>query len=241
MENIYTQTITVRPQDCGPDSAVKLSALLQKAQEISGKHCEELGFDWNTMQQQGLFWAVLRHKIYIHEFPKAGQAVILQTWPMPTTRSAFPRAVRGCDESGNILFEVISLWVVMNTKTRSMVLPGKTGIQVPGILRGGEPESPGSLLPGQRENITLWQVSQEDLDQNGHVNNTRYVSHVEPLAAGLTPREVTVCYLAEVLPGEELALHWTLSGDGSLTVDGHRTRTDVPQKTERVFALKLLG
>lgn len=239
MEAIFTQRITVSEKDCNRQGFIKLSALLHEAQEISGRHCEQLGYDWNTMASREYFWAVLRHKIYIHSLPRAGQTVTLETWPMPTTRSAYPRAVRALDEKDNVLFDVVSLWVIMNTKTRAMVLPGKSGVEVEGFLRGDEPAGPGSLAPGKHENSRLWQVSQEDLDINGHVNNAKYLDHVEELTGDVKPKEVTVCYLAEVLPRQEIFLQWAKAEDGSLTVDGYRRKTDVRDENERVFAAKM--
>ncbi len=239
MNTIFTKKITIRPEHCRNEGQMKLSALLYESQEVSGKHCEELGFGWDIMDEKGLFWAVLRHKIYIYTMPKAGQTVILETWPMPTTRSAYPRAVRARDASGQILFEVVSLWVIMDRNTRAMVLPGKSGIAVPGFLRGDEPAGPGSIAPGSYENTSLWQVSKEDLDRNGHVNNSKYLDHVEPLLQDEMPKEVTVCYLSEVLPEQEIDLNWAVNSEGVLTVNGCRRRTDVHGGTERVFALRL--
>jgi len=122
-----------------------------------------------------------------------------------------------------------------------MVLPGKSGVEVPGIIRGIEISTPGSLPPGDQSNSQLWCVSTEDLDINGHVNNAMYLDHAEGLIQNteVTPKEFSVCYLAETLLGQEITLHWNLSGDGVLSVDGTRVRLDGSGKPERVFAAKL--
>ena len=241
MDLLFKQTVTVESCDTNHNGVLKLSALLHYVQEISGAHSDQLGHTWDALAEKGLFWAVLRHRAVIHRLPKAGQTVHLQTWPMPATRSAYPRAVQAFDEQGNILFETVSLWVLMNTQTRAMVLPGKSGINVPGILRGMEITAPGSLPPCDGENTALLSVCTDDLDINGHVNNANYMDHAEQLIENLavTPKEFTVCYLAEVLLGQAVTLHWCMSEDGILSVNGTRPRTDDPEKTERVFAVKL--
>ena len=241
MHLLFKQTVTVESCDTNHNGVLKLSALLHYVQEISGAHSDRLGHTWDSLAEKNLFWAVLRHRAVIHRLPKAGQTVHLQTWPMPATRSAYPRAVQAFDEQGNILFETVSLWVLMNTQTRAMVLPGKSGIDVPGILRGNEITAPGSLSPCSGENTSLWSVRTDDLDINGHVNNANYMDHAERLIGDLpvTPKEFTVCYLAEALLGQTVTLHWCMSADGILSVDGTRPRADDQEKTERVFAVKL--
>ena len=241
MEMIFEQDVTVQAGDVNKNGIMKLSAVLHYIQEVSGGHSDQLGFSWDALAEKGLFWAVLRHRVVIHRLPGAGATIHMETWPMPATRAAYPRAVRAMDSRGNILFETVSLWVLMNMQSRAMVLPGRSGVDVPGILRGTEPDSPGSLPPGSCESSSLWTVSSGDLDVNGHVNNARYLDYVEALPENnaLTARELTVCYLAEALLGQEITLNRSLSEDGVLTVDGTRPREDDPTKTERVFAVKL--
>jgi acyl-ACP thioesterase len=162
---------------------------------------------------------------------------------MPTTRTAYPRAVLALDKVGKTLFSVTSLWVLMDIKSRARVLPGKSGVTVEGITRGCEVASPASLPPALGEQTHNWLVTPEDLDRNEHVNNARYLDNTQALATSLnigdTPREFTVCYLAEALLGQQLTLRYSLSEDGILSVDGCRPRTDVHDKEERIFALRV--
>ena len=243
MDFIFKQTVTVETSDCDEYGSFRLSALLHYAQEAAGGHCETLGLDWDSMAEKGLFWAVLRHRVVIDRLPKAGETVHLQTWPMPSTRVAYPRAVRAMDEAGNKLFDVVSLWVLMDIQSRAMVLPAKGGVGVPGIVLGDEPDGPGTLVPGNYCNNLMWVVSPRDLDINNHVNNAKYLDHAETLAGDFrrthTPKELTVCYLAEVRLGQEINLSWELSDNAVLAVEGTRIKADDPQKTERVFAARV--
>lgn len=243
MELLFEQQVAVKDCDFDEYGSFRLSALLYYAQEAAGGHCEQLGLDWDSMAAKGLFWAVLRHRVLIHRMPKAGEKIRVQTWPMPATRAAYPRSVRALDTEGNRLFEVVSLWVLMNTQTRAMVLPGKSGVEVPGMLRGDEPAAPGSLLPGNHDHTEYWMVAEKDLDLNGHVNNAKYLDYTEALSSSFRqthmPKDVTVCYLAEARLGQEIVLNWTLTEEGILTVDGTRHKAEEPGKTERVFAVKI--
>lgn len=237
---ILTQTLTVTAADTQADGTLKLSRLLYWVQEISGQHSDKLGFSWNQLADRGLFWAVLRHGVQITRLPKSGQQIRLETWPMTTTRTAYPRAVQAFDETGALLFSVVSLWVLMDREKRTMVLPGKSGVTVPGITRGCEAPSPGSLPPVQPLETALWQVTEQDLDINNHVNNTVYVDRVLaefPIPAA--PKTMIVCYLSEVNLDQQILLQADLQ-PGVFSVDGCRRKTNVSEGTERVFSLRLV-
>ena len=244
MELVFSQNITVNAGDFNDAGKFKLSALLYYVQEISGGHCAGLECDWDTLAAKGMFWAVLRHRAVIHRLPEQNEQITLETWPLPMTRVAYPRAVRALDSKGNVLFEAMSLWVLMDRNTRAMILPAKSGVDVPGIIRDLEIAPPASLAPGCHEAHTLWQVTEGDLDKNRHVNNTVYLDRAEKLTgafgADSCPKEFTVCYLSEVRLGEEITLGWTGSETDMLTLDGTRVRPEDNGKTERVFAAKLI-
>lgn len=242
MELLLEQSFTVAPSHTDQRGFLKLSSLLEYAQQISGAHCDKLGFDRKTLDEKNLFWAVLRHRIVITRLPKAGELLTMQTWPMPTTRSAYPRATRALDQKGNVLFETVSLWVLMDPRTRTMVLPGKSGVTVPGITRENTPSGPGSLPPVTCPDHKLWQISPEDLDINGHANNAKYLDAAQRICdlfphAGAV-KDITVCYLAEARLGQTVTLGYSLSPEGILSVEGTRLRPDAPDKPERIFAVK---
>ena len=202
---------------------LKASMLLYYMQEAAGKHFEMLK---DPRLDTNLFWAVTRHSLVINRLPMEGETVTVETWPMPTTRVAYPRAVYFYDEAGNELARATSLWVLMDPESRTMVLPGKSGVEVQGFCQGDEVPVPRSLPSRPLENSASRSVTYSLLDVNGHMNNTRYLDWVMDLPgscyhAGHTPREITVCYLTEALEGQDLTLGWQLE-DGLLQVDAHR-------------------
>ena len=221
---------------------LKPSVILFFAQEIAGMHCTELAVDYDSLARRRLFWAVTRHKVQITRLPRLGETIHVETWPMPTTRVAYPRSVVAYDTQGNECFRAISLWVLMDLDTRNMILPGKSGISVAGTIRGGELAVPGGLIPKPLGSQRQRTVSFTDLDRNGHMNNSRCLDWVYDLLpssfhAGRGVKEFTVCYLSEAREGQELTLNWDFLEDGGLQVDAHRQGTE---KEERVFTARLL-
>jgi acyl-ACP thioesterase len=245
MEHIFCQQYTVAPIHTDCFGLLKPATLLHFAQEAAAGHCVELGTDWDTLSTRDLFWAVIRHKVSITRLPREGETITVETWPMPTTRVAYPRSVVALDAQGKELFRVISLWVLMDKNTRQMVLPDKSDVIVEGILRGDELSVPKALAPKDLTESMLRQVRFTDLDKNGHMNNTRYLDWVADLLTreffrAKQLREVTLCYNQEALEGQVLQLKWRLDDNGTFAVDGLGTNTDVSEGKSRIFSAQLV-
>lgn len=244
MEPIYQQDFQITDNTVDRYGRLKPSTLLYFVQELSGQHCTSLSMDYNTLAQKRMFWAVTRHRVQITRLPRRGETIHMETWPMPTTRVAYPRSVVAYDAEGNECFRSISLWVLMDLDTRNMILPGKSGVIVPGTLRGTELASPTGLVSKELCSHRHRSVCFTDLDRNGHMNNTRYLDWIADLLPsgfheGHSFREFTVCYLSEAREGQELTLNWDFLEDGCMQVDAHRQSPE-QGKQERVFAAKIL-
>ena len=241
MEPIYEKTYILTDMHTDAFGRAKPSALLSFAQDIAGEHAALLSDNWDALQKKHLFWAVSRHNLEILKVPKIGQTLLLRTWPMVTTRSAYPRAVEGYGEDGTLLFRMVSLWVLMDTEKRSLVLPGRGGLTINGRNLGCEGPLPGSILPGEYENNTCRKVTYSELDRNRHMNNTRYlewISDLLPLSFHETHylSSCKVCYLQESLPEQTLRLSWHLDKNGLLSLDGYLPES-TPEK--RIFAAQI--
>ena len=242
MEPIYTDHFSVTDIAVDCYGRLKPSMILFFAQEIAGRHCVQLEVDYDTLEKKRLFWAVTRHKVQITRLPMRGETIRIETWPMPTTRVDYPRSMVAYDANGNELFRSISLWVLMDLDTRSMILPGKSGISVVGTLRGNELSSPLGLMAKPLNNHRQRTVSFTDLDRNGHMNNTRYLDWIYDLLPSDFHRshsvhELTAYYMSESREGQTLALHWDFLEENCMQVDAFRQGDD---KDERVFSARIL-
>lgn len=244
MKPIFKTQYTVEGVHLDCYGRLKPSMILYFAQEVAGRHCVDLSVDWDTLAKKHLFWAVIRHRVQITRLPVAGETITVETWPMPTTRVAYPRSMVAYDEAGCELFRSISLWVLMDTDTRAMILPGKSGIAVTGTTRGTELAVPGSLVPKALANSATRQVGYTDLDRNGHMNNARYLDWIDDLLpsafhAKHPAKEFTVCYLSEAVEGEKMRLNFELLEGPELRVDACREADSGEGKQERVFAAQM--
>ena len=242
MEPLYTQNFEITDHYVDCFGRMTPASILLMIQEVAGKHCTALSVDYDTLAKRRMFWAVTRHRVQVSRMPRLGETIRVETWPMPTTRVAYPRSVVAYDAAGNECFRAISLWVLMNLDTRSMILPGKSGISVVGSLRGLELPSPGSLALMDHTQTRQRQVCFTDLDRNGHMNNTRYLNWVSDLLPSAfhqshEVKEFTICYHAEAREGQLLDLSWDFPQEDCFQVDARRADSD---QGERVFSARLL-
>ena len=235
----FETEIILSPEQGDSHGNARLSGLMYLCQEAAGGHCHELGLDWDSLQDKGLFWALIRTRLEICSLPRVGTKIKMMTWPMETTRSAFPRAAEGYDEKGNLLFRAVSLWVLMDVKKRTMVLPGKSGVALEGLMLGRELELPGSIGPEEAPLCRDYTVCDRDIDRNGHVNNTRYTYWLEETVQNMPPvKRLTACYFSEALPGQALTLSHSEPGE-HMAFQVLRSRDGSPEKPERIFAARL--
>ncbi len=240
MEPIYRMKFTLYSNDCDCFGRAKPSVLLGMLQEAAGAHCAQLSMSWEEMAARNLFWAITRQHVQITRLPRLYETITVETWPMPASRVAYPRSTVAYDESGNELFRSMALWVLMDLRSRALVLPGKSGILVPGHVRGFELPSPKSLSPKCLGAVDVRTVRFGQLDRNGHMNNTKYMDWVMDLLPSSFHRnhplrEFTVCYLSENREGDRVELHYELDPDGILQVDATRPEGD---KAPRVLAVR---
>lgn len=241
MEPIYIDNFTVSDLQCDRYGRLKPSAILWFVQEIAGRHCLLLGTDWDTLAKKNMFWAVIRHRVQVTRLPKKGEQIRIETWPMPTSRVAYPRNVVAFDQQGNELFRTLSLWVLMDLNTRAMILPGKSGVKVLGVLRGGELPIPASLPPAQLSGCLSRQVRFTDLDINGHMNNCRYLDWAYDLLPSAFHqdhqiRDFTLGYLSEAREGDTLLLQHEVAEDGTVRLEIQRQDGE---NLHRIFCAQL--
>ncbi len=243
MKPIYSQTFSVLSSDTDRFARLKPSHLLAFLQESAGNHSVLLGTGREELALKNLFWAVLRHRVQITRLPTSGETITVETWPMPTTRTAYPRSSVAYDAQGQELFRAISLWVLMDSQQRALVLPDKSGVQVDGLLRGNELTVPGTFPLKSRQNQCVRTVRYTDTDCNGHMNNCRYLDWMEDVLPGNfhqchSLREFSVRYLSEAREGENLCLSWELSPEGLLRLDAGRQEDNGEKNQSHIFGIQ---
>ena len=211
MLKTYRENVTLSTRDCDFTSSWRPSALLEALQETAGAHSSLLGAGRHELLRMDIAWVLTRLEIVMYRYPKLGETVSVETFPMPARRWFFPRYFVLTDAKGDQVGCAGSLWVLMDLKTRHMVkpdavlclMPDNSDLMAPLGLPGPVNEVGGTITEGSLEPVY------SDLDANGHVNNARYMDWCCNALGLDTLRQMelsrfAVNYDNECLPGQSV-------------------------------------
>lgn len=209
----YREEMLIRTCNCDFRGTWRPSAILEMMQEVSGMHSYLLGCGRDVLIEKGMVWVLTRLEVQMNRYPKVGDKVAMETFPMPTRRWFFPRYFVMYDEDSQVLGQASSLWVLLDINTRKMLPPGEVEAFIPDNRDMTPPMGmPGAVAEvGGEMSVTRHMPVYTDLDVNGHVNNTKYVDWlcdslgIDAMADHCL-QSICVNYDAEVLPGEEIEL-----------------------------------
>ena len=232
MNKTYQEAAQLRSCSCDFKGRWRPSAIMETMQEAGAAHSERLGVGRNALLNMDLAWILVRVQVEMDSYPRIGDTVVTETFPLNPRRGLFPRYYLFRDGSGAELGRAATLWALLNLSTRHMsnppeilaLMPDNSDLAAPLGLPGPVHEVSGTL-----ETFDFRPVY-TDLDMNLHVNNTRYLDWCCNALGVDTFREnclrtFAVNYDQEVLPGQEVHSELRRLGDDfsyCSFVDGRR-------------------
>lgn len=217
---IYREKFTLRSANCDSEGAWRPGAILSTLQDAAGAHADVLGCGRSMIVENNIVWVLTRIELQMRRYPKSGETIEIETFPMPNRRWFFPRCIILRDADGNELGAAVSLWVLMDMNTRRMAAPGAVADRLPDNSDLVAPISmPGSPARLEGDCSLLTRLpAYTDLDVNGHVNNARYVDWLcdalgIPAMRENCLRSLRISFAAEVLPDQKMELSLTRDGE----------------------------
>lgn len=211
MLKVYKEEMTLRTSQCDLNGQWRPSAIMETMQELAGVHSELLGVGRNALIKQGVVWVLTRVEVVMDRYPKIGEHLSLETFPMPVRRWFFPRYFVFRDESGAEIGRAGTLWALLDIHTRKMaapdsvkkLMPDNSDLLAPLGLPATVTEVSGTL---ETEDFL---PAYTDLDVNMHVNNTRYMDWccnalgIDTMRTSFLAR-FAVNYDTELRPGQQV-------------------------------------
>lgn len=214
---IYKLPYTLRSRDVNMFRRLRPSQLFELMQEAATDHSEMLGTGIAEIRKKDLMWVLARQNVEIERMPVYGEEILIETWPVQTVHSLYPRYYRILDREGVPIIQSSSVWILADLHKRTLVSSSVSGFAFSFEKRGLEiplPSPPRSFFTDQRVSFT---VPFSYVDLNGHMNNARYfdlADNLSPAAlAGRDPAKIAVEYSSELTLHGEYELLYGQSGN----------------------------
>lgn len=207
---MITETFTL------PKDRIRISDLFRILQEIAGNAAASWHATGPELKEKGLMWVVIRYELTLERALHPGESIRISTWASPVRHRMSQRNYLLFDEEGLPLGCAAGIWAVADRETRAMAEPEGRGIVFQTEKTGLEPPRPSAPEKIATDREFRFTVSDQVLDINDHMNNTRYFDVAEDClgsdAEGLALKRVRAAFLSEARAGDELLISRGRSG-----------------------------
>ena len=176
MDNItYKEKYYVKSSEVDIHQSLKLSSLLKILQDLATEGSKILNAGTDKTLDKGYLWVFSKLQISINRLPRYEETINLSTYPNEMMHFIYPRTFEIKDLEDNMLVKATSMWCLIDTNTRKIVLPSETGVGVKSDIKA-DPIS--KIITQDVRLVESRVVKYTDLDLNKHLNNTRYLDYI---------------------------------------------------------------
>ena len=217
---VFTRTLRA-DNNCQRMSMRDVFTILQ---DIATEHVDSLNIGREYLKNINAAWVLTSERVQVGAMPKPGQELKVSTWAGSTKFALFPRYFLIEDMQGNELLRTGSLWTIMDLNTRKILYPGDTGLNIKGIVTGKETPLAKTIPAVKAEPETFRTVQPDDIDKNGHMNNTVYLDWFEDmlprqLLEGSKINNLSIVYKKELRLGDRADIR-TRRTDSDIVLQG---------------------
>ena len=200
----YKMKCEVDVHDVDFNGIARASSILKYMQSAAQSQLTEGGMSYDNLKTANRAFILSRVKLEILKPLKAHMPITATTYPCESRGFSFLRCYAiECD--GEIVARAISVWALIDTESRSLVRVNDFELGLPTLPQNGLVLG-AMKMPSGLMDIGGYGVHYGDVDQNRHMNNTRYpdmYSNFLPLQ-GKRIRSITINYSNEAMIGEKL-------------------------------------
>lgn len=221
-EKIYPVSIF----DSDKNNSIKPSLLLNYMQSLAAESidCFSSSVSCNGLAQNGLGWFLIRYRIEFDDYPENVEKIRILTESRGCHRMTAFRDFEAYDAiSGNRLLRATSSWFIVDLNNKSILNIQHEYPDVNDFEKREDDLILQKLKPIDRvDNEKVFHVRYDDLDLNGHVNNTVYITWaLEALDYEFRSthklKTLDIYYKHEVKYGEDILSSVKIDNENSIT------------------------
>ena len=196
----------VNVHDVDFNGVAKTSSIMRYIQTAAQNQLTESGMSYDNLKSRGKAFILSKIKLEVLKPLTAHIPITAVTYPCESRGFSFLRCYSlECD--GEIVARAISMWALIDTETHALVRVNDFDLGLPTLPQNGLiMES--MKLPSSLIDIGGYGVHYGDVDQNMHMNNTKYpdmYSNFLPLKDKMI-KSITISYVNEAAIGDKLRI-----------------------------------
>ncbi len=176
---MYQEKIFVNSNDVDDHFDLKISTIFKYFQQVSTNHSELLGLGKKDTFDKGMFWVITRMHVKIYKMPKMLDTLTVTTHPGDSMMFIFPRYYQIYDQDGDLCIAASAAWVLLDNKTHKVITkPFGDGYSFKGESLPEDLKLPDRVTYDNVFKVETRKVRYNDIDLNGHLNNTKYIDYI---------------------------------------------------------------
>lgn len=175
---LWTEEFKVHASDTDYRSKGKLSFLLDIMQRAADSAVSSLGLNIEKMLEARMGWMVITLSLDLHRFPQPNEMLSVRTWSKGNKGALWQRDYRIFDGNGSGIASARSIWALVDIDKRKILRPSALPVAVEPYLEDSVGSLPAKVTIPEEAPLAeayRYQVKYSGLDNNGHLNNARYV------------------------------------------------------------------
>ena len=234
----YRMKTEVDVHDVDYNGVAKTSSIMKYIQTAAQCQLTEGGMSYDNLKKNNRAFILSRVKLEVLKPLRAYAPLTAVTYPCESRGYSFLRCY-ALESDGEVVARAISVWALINTESRALVRVNDFNLGLPTLPQNGLVLS-AMKLPTTLVDVGGYGVHYGDVDQNRHMNNTKYpdmYSNFLPLQDKMI-RSITINYSNEAAIGEKLrvqrceegGLYYfrTVRSDGKVNSEAQIELCDLP-------------
>lgn len=233
----YKRTTSVNIHDVDYNGIAKTSAIMRYIQSAAQDQLTSNNMSYDKLKEMNRAFILSRLNLEVLRPLRAYTPLTAVSYPVESRGFTFLRCYELYSD-GETVARAISAWALIDTSTRALVRVNDFELGLP-TLPGLNLPLPHIVLPSEISDVGGYGVHYGDVDQNMHMNNTKYpdmYSNFLPLMGKMISR-IAISYKSEAKIGEKLRVlrankdnifyFRTLRSDTSINSEAEIELTDI--------------
>ena len=200
----FNKRLNVDVHDVDHNGVAKASALMRYIQSAAQEQLSENGMSYDKLKDNSRAFILSKIKMEFTESLRAHEPLTAVTFPCHSRGFTFLRCYKLLRDNETV-GRAVSAWALIDTEKRALVRVNDFDL---GLQTYDPLDMPLEriVMPSELDEVGSYTVNYGDVDQNMHMNNTRYpdmYSNFLPLD-GMRIKDITISYINEAPASDTL-------------------------------------